>query len=140
MALKMRPNKSTPKTRTSSQRTYVVQTKSWKRVEKNSPPVPQLPKVCTRRSNRLRKAQQAPPPPTKNPHTENLPIENHPNESLLIGSQLLKKTKGKMTEPQNERALTEKEPTLFELFKRGKRAHTRPWNKLRLNIKLKLNS
>lgn len=44
-----------------------------------------------------------------------------------------------MIEPEAEQTPVEKEPTLVEMFKDGKRPHTRPWNKMKLNVKLKQN-
>lgn len=61
-----------PEIGTSSQKTFVVQTRSQKWVEKTYPSVPQLPKFYTRRSDRIRKAQQN-PPPTETPYNESLP-------------------------------------------------------------------
>jgi len=66
-------------------------------------------------------------PHTKRPPTKSSPVETHPPEQ----------TKGKEieAEPQDE-----EEPSLFQIFKGGKRPHTRPLNKLRLKIKLKQNT
>lgn len=75
-------------------------------------------------------------PPTKNlphfvnsPHTKEPPTTSSPQETHPP-----KNTKGKEIETKHQ---DEGKPSPFQMFKGGKRPHTRPLNKLTLKVKLK---
>jgi len=103
-----------------------MQTRSQQKQEPITSLVPELPKVYTRKSDRSRKSMDA--------FSPIIPL--HAETKV---SEQIEKGKGKMIESERNQTSIDKEPTLSEMFKGGNRPQTRPWNKLRLNIKMKQN-